>query len=35
VKPHVDMITKKAGGRGAVREFINLILKHQGKLQTS
>jgi 3-deoxy-D-manno-octulosonate 8-phosphate phosphatase (KDO 8-P phosphatase) len=35
VKPHVDMITKTAGGRGAVREFINLILKHQGKLQTS
>jgi 3-deoxy-D-manno-octulosonate 8-phosphate phosphatase (KDO 8-P phosphatase) len=35
VKPHVDMITQKAGGRGAVREFINLILKHQGKLQTS
>ncbi len=35
VKPHVDMITKKAGGRGAVRELINLILKHQGKLQTS
>jgi 3-deoxy-D-manno-octulosonate 8-phosphate phosphatase (KDO 8-P phosphatase) len=35
VKPHVDMITKRAGGRGAVREFINLILKHQGKLQIS
>jgi 3-deoxy-D-manno-octulosonate 8-phosphate phosphatase (KDO 8-P phosphatase) len=35
VKPHVDMITKTAGGRGAVREVINLILKHQGKLQTS
>jgi len=35
VKPHVDMTTRKAGGRGAVREFINLILKHQGKLQTS
>jgi 3-deoxy-D-manno-octulosonate 8-phosphate phosphatase (KDO 8-P phosphatase) len=35
VKPHVDMITKTAGGRGAVREFINLILKHQGKLHTS
>jgi 3-deoxy-D-manno-octulosonate 8-phosphate phosphatase (KDO 8-P phosphatase) len=35
VKPHVDMITKTAGGKGAVREFINLILKHQGKLQTS
>jgi 3-deoxy-D-manno-octulosonate 8-phosphate phosphatase (KDO 8-P phosphatase) len=35
VKPHVDMITRKAGGRGAVRELINLILKHQGKLRTS
>jgi 3-deoxy-D-manno-octulosonate 8-phosphate phosphatase (KDO 8-P phosphatase) len=35
VKPHVDMITGKAGGRGAVRELINLILKHQGKLRTS
>jgi 3-deoxy-D-manno-octulosonate 8-phosphate phosphatase (KDO 8-P phosphatase) len=35
VKPYVDMITKTAGGKGAVREFINLILKHQGKLQTS
>jgi 3-deoxy-D-manno-octulosonate 8-phosphate phosphatase (KDO 8-P phosphatase) len=35
VKPHVDMITEKAGGRGAVRELINLILKQQGKLSTS
>lgn len=35
VKPYVDMVTKTAGGRGAVREFINLILKHQGKLHTS
>ena len=35
VKPHVDMITKTTGGKGAVREVINLILKHQGKLQTS
>jgi 3-deoxy-D-manno-octulosonate 8-phosphate phosphatase (KDO 8-P phosphatase) len=35
VKPHVDMSTKKVGGRGAVRELINLILKHQGKRQTS
>ncbi|MCK9419400.1 MAG: 3-deoxy-manno-octulosonate-8-phosphatase KdsC [Nitrospirae bacterium] len=35
VMPHVDMVTKTAGGRGAVREFINLILKHQGKLHTS
>ncbi len=35
VKPYVDLVTKAAGGRGAVREFINLILKHQGKLHTS
>jgi 3-deoxy-D-manno-octulosonate 8-phosphate phosphatase (KDO 8-P phosphatase) len=35
VKTHVDMITKTAGGRGAVRELINLILKNQGKLHTS
>jgi 3-deoxy-D-manno-octulosonate 8-phosphate phosphatase (KDO 8-P phosphatase) len=35
VMPHVDMVTKTAGGRGAVREFINLILRHQGKLHTS
>ncbi len=35
VKPYADMITKAAGGRGAVRECINLILKHQGKLRTS
>jgi 3-deoxy-D-manno-octulosonate 8-phosphate phosphatase (KDO 8-P phosphatase) len=35
VKPYVDMVTKAAGGRGAVREFINLILKHQSKLHTS
>jgi 3-deoxy-D-manno-octulosonate 8-phosphate phosphatase (KDO 8-P phosphatase) len=35
VKPHVDMVTKTAGGRGAVREFINLILNQQGKLHTS
>jgi len=31
VRPHVDMITKAGGGRGAVREFINLLLKNQGK----
>jgi 3-deoxy-D-manno-octulosonate 8-phosphate phosphatase (KDO 8-P phosphatase) len=30
VKAHVDMITKAEGGRGAVREFINLILKSRG-----
>ncbi len=27
VLPEVDMITKTQGGRGAVREFINLILQ--------
>ena len=32
VRPYVDMITKTEGGRGAVREFINLLLKSQGKL---
>ncbi len=31
VKPHVDLITKAEGGRGAVRELINLILKNRGK----
>lgn len=35
VMPYVDLVTKAAGGRGAVRECINLILKHQGKLHTS
>ncbi len=31
VKPHVDMITKATGGRGAVREVITLILKNRVK----
>jgi 3-deoxy-D-manno-octulosonate 8-phosphate phosphatase (KDO 8-P phosphatase) len=31
VRPHVDLILKTAGGRGAVREFINLMLKHRAK----
>ncbi|MGE5172403.1 MAG: KdsC family phosphatase [Betaproteobacteria bacterium] len=35
VRPHVDMVTKTEGGRGAVREFINIILKNQGRLHTS
>jgi 3-deoxy-D-manno-octulosonate 8-phosphate phosphatase (KDO 8-P phosphatase) len=35
VMPYVDLVTKAAGGRGAVREFINLILKHQGKPRRS
>jgi 3-deoxy-D-manno-octulosonate 8-phosphate phosphatase (KDO 8-P phosphatase) len=30
VKPYVDMTTKAKGGRGAVREFINFVLKQQG-----
>jgi len=33
VKPHVDLITKTAGGRGAVREVINLILRCQSKVR--
>jgi 3-deoxy-D-manno-octulosonate 8-phosphate phosphatase (KDO 8-P phosphatase) len=35
VRPHVDLITKTEGGKGAVRELINLILKSQGKLQAT
>jgi 3-deoxy-D-manno-octulosonate 8-phosphate phosphatase (KDO 8-P phosphatase) len=31
VRPHVDLITRAEGGRGAVREFINLILKARGE----
>ena len=31
VKKEADYITKKPGGRGAVREIIELILKKQGK----
>jgi len=31
VKKHADYITKKEGGRGAVRELVELILKTQGK----
>jgi len=33
VKAAVDYITKSAGGKGAVREVIELILKSQGKWQ--
>jgi 3-deoxy-D-manno-octulosonate 8-phosphate phosphatase (KDO 8-P phosphatase) len=33
VRPYVDMVTKNEGGRGAVREFINLLLTSQGKMQ--
>lgn len=35
VRPHAHLITKAAGGRGAVREFINLILKNRGKQRDS
>jgi 3-deoxy-D-manno-octulosonate 8-phosphate phosphatase (KDO 8-P phosphatase) len=35
IRPYVDMITKTEGGRGAVREFINFILKSQSKPQAS
>ncbi len=35
VRPHVDMITKAEGGRGAVREFINFVLKNKGMSSTS
>lgn len=31
VLPFADMITRTAGGRGAVREVINFLLKSQGK----
>lgn len=30
--PFVHMVTKSRGGRGAVREFINFVLKCQGRL---
>jgi 3-deoxy-D-manno-octulosonate 8-phosphate phosphatase (KDO 8-P phosphatase) len=33
VRPYVDLVTETAGGRGAVREVINLILKSKGMLQ--
>ncbi len=35
IKDYVDVVTKSEGGRWAVREVINLILKSQGKLQVS
>ncbi len=31
----VDMVTKAAGGMGALREFINFVLKCRGELPTS
>ena len=35
VKPFADLVTRASGGRGAVRELINLILKKQGNLPTA
>jgi 3-deoxy-D-manno-octulosonate 8-phosphate phosphatase (KDO 8-P phosphatase) len=35
VKPYVDLVMKTPGGRGAVREFINLLLKHKDTPQAS
>lgn len=35
VKPHVHLVTRTAGGRGAVREVINFILKNRGKQRAS
>ena len=35
IKSHADMVTRAEGGRGSVREVINIILKSQGKLQVS
>jgi len=32
IKPHVDLIMKAEGGRGAVRELIDLIMHYQGRL---
>jgi 3-deoxy-D-manno-octulosonate 8-phosphate phosphatase (KDO 8-P phosphatase) len=34
VKSEVDYITKCSGGKGAVREAIEFILKSQGKWET-
>ena len=35
IKSHADMVTRAEGGRGSVREVINIILKSQGKLHVS
>lgn len=35
IKPFVDYITTNKGGHGAVREFIDLILKEQGLYEKS
>jgi len=34
VKPHVHYITKHPGGRGAVREICDLLLKESGRWET-
>jgi 3-deoxy-D-manno-octulosonate 8-phosphate phosphatase (KDO 8-P phosphatase) len=31
LKPHLDYVCKKTGGNGAVREFVDLLLRTQGK----
>jgi len=33
IRERVDLVTKRNGGEGAVREFIELILKKQGKYE--
>ncbi len=35
IQPFVDLVMKTSGGRGAVREFINFLLKNQNKLHIS
>ena len=35
IKSRVDLVTERKGGEGAVREFIELILKKQGKYEES
>ena len=35
IKSRVNIVTKRKGGEGAVREFIELILKKQGKYEES
>lgn len=35
VKPFTDLVTRASGGRGAVRELINLLLKKQGTHPTA
>jgi 3-deoxy-D-manno-octulosonate 8-phosphate phosphatase (KDO 8-P phosphatase) len=35
VRSVADMVTRNEGGRGAVREAVNLLLKSQGKLKIS